>query len=373
MSDYEMMFGHRLNLQRFAEAGTLLNATNGYPNAYTGEREEFSGKYDLSAGMKTFHRTQMLENMRSKQIYGQLGLDQTLPDHNGKSVEWRKNNTLPDADVLEEGVIPKGKKWGQSSIRVDIVQIGLYAAYTDQIETHHIDPVISGLSEEVSAAMSRTAEKMIRNELSGNTNVLMARVIGEDGKVESQPTTREQLKTALNAGKKANLTPFLVGKAAAILNKADTPKFNGREYVGVIHESTNFDLMNDPNWVDWQKYSNPQAMFEGEVGKIFNVRFVATNNAPIIRAEGDAQAIYQTMIFGKDAFAVVKPEGAGLELIHHGKDKAGGPLNQFGTIGGKMSFATKILYPERMIIIEHGNETFGADDKDNMELEYEAA
>lgn len=365
--------GHVINLQRFAEAGTLVNATGGYVNAYTGDVTEFSGKHDLSAGMKTFYRTQMLENVRAKSIYGQLGKSQSLPDHNGKSVEWRKNNTLPDADMLEEGVIPAGKKWGQSVISAEIVQIGLYVAYTDVIDTHHIDPVVSGMSEEVSASMTRTMEKMIRNELSGNTNVVYAQVLAEDGKVESQPTTREQLKTALNAGKNASLTPFMVGKAAAILNKANTPKYNGREFVGVLHESTSFELMNDPNWIDWQKYSNPQAMFEGEVGKIYNVRFVSTTNAPIMRGDGDTQAIYQTMIFGQDAFAVVKPEGAGLELIHHSKGEIGGPLNQFGTVGGKASFATKILYPERMIIIEHGSTIFGADDQDNMELEYEAA
>lgn len=373
MSEITRQTGFALDLQRFAEAGSLVNATTGYVDAYTGDVTEFSGKYDLSPGMKTFYRTQMLENMRAKNIYGQLGKSQSLPNHNGKSVEWRKMNTLPDADVLEEAVIPKGKKWGQSVITAEIVQIGLYCSYSDQIDLHHIDPIVADLSEEVSASMTRTIEKMIRNELSTNTNVLYARVMTEDGKVESQPETREALKTALNAGKTANLTPFMVGKAAAILNKANTPKYNGREFVGVIHESVNFELMNDPNWIDWQKYSNPQAMFEGEVGKIYNVRFVSTTNAPIMREGSDAQAVYQTMIFGQDAFAVVKPEGAGLEMIHHGKDKIGGPLNQFGTIGGKASFATKILYPERMVIIEHGSTVFGADDQDNMELEYEAA
>ena len=373
MSEITKQTGFVIDLQRFAEAGSLVNATTGYVDAYTGNVTEFSGKYDLSPGMKTFYRTQMLTNMRAKNIYGQLGKSQSLPNHNGKSVEWRKMNTLPDADVLEEAVIPKGKKWGQSVITAEIVQIGLYCSYSDQIDLHHVDPLVAELSEEVSASMTRTMEKMIRNELSTCTNVLYAQVLTADGKVESQPATREALKTALNAGKAANLTTFMVGKAAAILNKANTPKFNGREFVGVIHESINFELMNDPNWIDFQKYSNPQAMFEGEVGKIYNVRFVSTTNAPIIREVSDAQAVYQTMIFGQDAFAVVKPEGAGLEMIHHGKDKIGGPLNQFGTVGGKASFATKILYPERMVIIEHGSKIFGADDQDNMELEYEAA
>jgi hypothetical protein len=64
-------------------------------------------------------------------------------------------------------------------------------------------------------------------------------------------------------------------------------------------------------------------------------------------------SVYQTMIFGKDAFAVVDPDGAGIETIIHGKESGiGGPLNQFGTIGGKFESACKILYPERMVVIE---------------------
>ena len=60
-------------------------------------------------------------------------------------------------------------------------------------------------------------------------------------------------------------------------------------------------------------------------------------------------AAYATLVFGKDAF--VTPEGAGMEMIIKSKDQAGGPLNQFSTVGGEMSHAARVLYPERVLCI----------------------
>lgn len=63
--------------------------------------------------------------------------------------------------------------------------------------------------------------------------------------------------------------------------------------------------------------------------------------------------MYQTYIFGKDAFKVIKPDGRSIEMIiHDRKSGVGGPLNQFGTIGGRFTSAAKVVYPERIVCIE---------------------
>ena len=61
-------------------------------------------------------------------------------------------------------------------------------------------------------------------------------------------------------------------------------------------------------------------------------------------------ACYPTYFFGKDAFGIIDPEGGGLEMIIHGKEEIGGPLNQFSTIGYKFETnGATILYPERLL------------------------
>jgi hypothetical protein len=58
------------------------------------------------------------------------------------------------------------------------------------------------------------------------------------------------------------------------------------------------------------------------------------------------------MFFGKDAFAVIDPEGAGMETIIKDRSEIGGPLNQFSTVGAKFEMGAGILYPERMLTLE---------------------
>lgn len=362
----------RLDLQLFAEAGNLVNTTAGYTNAYTGDVTNFSGQWDLSAGMKTYYNTALLEFAKEILVYAQLGKKQSLPANHGKIVEWRKFNNMPDAERLQEAVIPVGKKLGESAITVEVAQYGMYYTYSDQIDNHHVDPVVSEHVERLGHSMAVTNEKLIRNELSGNTNVMYAWVMGEDGKIESKPQTRQELKTALSAGKNANLTMKVLAHAATLLHKANAPTFDGNEFVAVTSFSAVEDLrIHDPDWTEAHKYANPETIYNGEVGKVHGIRILQSNLSPVIKGEGDAQALYQTMVFGRDAFAVVDPEGAGMEMIHKSRKEIGGPLEQFGSVGAKASWATKVLYPERIVVIEHGSTTFGDSDQDNMELKTE--
>lgn len=362
-----------LDLQLFDEAGTLVNTSGGYTNAYTGATEPFAGKYDLSPGMKTYYDTRLLSHAKPKLIYHQLGDTQTLPSGNGKIVEWRKLNKLPDVEVLQEAVIPKGKKLGQSAVNVEVTQYGDYISVSDVVDLHHVDPLLSKYTEQLGTAGAETYDKVIRNELMLNTNVIYGEVLTDDGAVESIPQTRAELLTAIKAGKNANLTPRMIAKAATNLNKANAPKFSGNEFVAVIHESIKFDLMQSPEWIDAHKYANPQPIYEGEAGKLHGVRFVSTTIAPIIRPDTDDPAVYQTMVFGKGAFAVVDPQGAGMRIIHKSFAQVGGPLEQFCTVGIKFSMAAKILYPEYMLTIEHGSTEYGEVDEDNTEFVTEQA
>ena len=69
-----------MDLQLFADAGTLVNATGNYVNAYTGSTESFTpGTSDLSTLDKTYYDTTVLDNARDQLIYTQLGKHQSLP------------------------------------------------------------------------------------------------------------------------------------------------------------------------------------------------------------------------------------------------------------------------------------------------------
>ena len=71
-----------------------------------------------------------------------------------------------------------------------------------------------------------------------------------------------------------------------------------------------------------------------------------------LHGDGKQNAVFACMFLGKDAYGIVDPDGAGLEMIYHDKRVAGGPLELKSTIGYKFETATAILYQERMLRVE---------------------
>jgi len=343
-----------LDLQLFADAGTLVNATGRYQNAYDATSyQAFTSSSTLAPTMKTYYEQELLDNSRDKLIYGQLGKKYALPAHHGKVIEWRKWNTLPRLAELTEGVIPTGQKLGMTALNVELHQYGEYVAVTDQLDLFAYDDVIQGASEELGAASGETEEILIRDVLAANANILYADAYNGDT-YNSTPATEAALQTAL-ATYKCNVTPDMINKAATNLKVGKAPAFSGNMYVCVIHPHCTYDLRKHPDWRAPHEYCRPEEIFNGEIGELHGVRFVESNLAPIIKSAGQTYATYKTMVFGKDAFGIPDPEGASDGIIVKTKEQVGGPLNQFSTIGTKKYVAAKILYPERICTIWSGS------------------
>ena len=340
------MFKLLFDLQLFA-AGDLVNATTHYVNANTGAVTQFDGANTLSPGMKTFYDTELLENSRSQQYFEQFGDKQPLPKNGGRTMEWRKWNTLPRANVLQEGVIPSGQKLGQATLTASLEQYGMYVAMTDLLVLHHVDDVLLGATEELGASAGETKDILIRNVLQTGTSVMYCDKVDADGK-----------KTAVveysgMSSDSCRLTPDMVAKAATHLKKMKAPTINGK-YVAIIHPSVTYDLRSSEDWKDVHKYAATTEIFNGEIGELHGVRFVETTNAKVTSqtlADG-AGMVYSTLFLGKKAYGIVDPEGGSMEMIIKNKGQIGGPLEQFSTAGYKFEDATKILYEERMLRVE---------------------
>ena len=354
------------SLQLFADAGTLVNATGNYVNAYTGDTTAFDAANTLSGELKTFYDTELLENARVEMFYAQFGKKQALPANHGTSVEWRKWNTFAKAGQLQEGVIPTGQKFGMSSKTGSINQYGTYATVSDKLEMRAYDDVILGATEEMGASAAETQETLIRDALLVNTNVLYCdNITVATGAVVGTPTAPNAMEAT--AETMSILTPDMVAKAVTKMKKDRVPTINGKFYA-VIHPSAAYDLRKSKEWIEAHKYSAATEIFNGEIGELHGVRFIENVFAPILGGEYANKAggvTYATYFFGKDAFGIIDPEGGALEMIVKDKSQVGGPLNQFSTIGYKFETnGATILYPERVLRVMSCS-SFSATDEEN--------
>ena len=352
MKNLYYMLSLLMNLQLFAEAGTVVNATGNYVNAYTGDTTAFDGTNSLSGELKTFYDTELLENARIEMFYAQFAKKQTLPANHGTTVEWRKWNTFAKAGMLQEGVIPTGQKFGMSSKTGSINQYGTYAAVSDKLELRAYDDVILGATEEMGASAAETQETLIRDGLLVNTNVMYCdNITLATGEVTGATPTDCNLMEA-SATIMCLLTPDSVAKAVTIMKKNRVPTINGK-YYAVIHPSVAYDLRKSDAWIEAHKYSATSEIFNGEIGELHGCRFIENVFAPILGGDYVNKAgtvTYATYFFGKDGFGIIDPEGGALEMIVKDKSQIGGPLNQFSTIGYKFETnGVTMLYIERVL------------------------
>ena len=283
-----------LDLQLFADAGSLVNGTAGFVNASTGVTSAFDTTNTLAPELKSFYDTELLENARAEMVYAQLAKRQPLPANHHGAVEWRKWNSFDRASKLTEGVIPTGQKFGVTTVTGTVDQYGTYTAITDKLELRAYDDVILGATEEMGASAAETQEKLIRDALLLGTNVLYCDNIDlGTNEVLGTPTSCAEMAAGGTAKNKYNedyslgwslMSPSMVNKAVTIMKKNRVPRINGR-YYAVVHPSVAHDLRQWEGWIEAHKYAAPEELFNGEIGELHGVRFVETTEAKIYRGE----------------------------------------------------------------------------------------
>ena len=305
----------------------------------------------LSKEMKTFYSDYLIDMAEPNLVHDQFGQKHPIPKNGGKIIEFRKYDSLPKAlTPLTEGVTPNGQKLSMSVITSNVQQYGGYIELSDILLLTAIDNNLVQATKLLGSQAGRTLDTITREVLNGGSNVQYA---------EGQVAARNALVGGQASGNHY-LTVDAVRRAVRFLKVMNAPKING-SYVGIIHPDVSYDLMSDPKWVNVKTYSDPDGIYEGEIGKIEGVRFVETSEAKVFEGAGASGVdVYSTLILGADAYGVTEITGGGLEHIVKQLGSAGtaDPLNQRATAGWKATKTAERLVEQYMVRIETAS-TFG--------------
>lgn len=81
------------------------------------------------------------------------------------------------------------------------------------------------------------------------------------------------------------------------------------DYVCIMITQAKRGLLRDPAWVDWKKYTDPSAKFNGEVGRVENIRFVETNyTSSLADGLGTGDIMGEAVFFGEDPVVMAVAE-----------------------------------------------------------------
>ena len=149
----------------------------------------------------------------------------------------------------------------------------------------------TAIPREIGAHMEESVDIVARDILVGGTNVLYA------GAATSRVTVAAT----------HNLTANNVRRARAFLTARNAPPPPGsQDYVSFIHPDVNYDLQAESGQQAWSAphvYSDPAAMYSGEIGRLSGVRFVENANAKnfVNAGVGSTVDVYITLFCGFQA------------------------------------------------------------------------
>jgi N4-gp56 family major capsid protein len=85
--------------------------------------------------------------------------------------------------------------------------------------------------------------------------------------------------------------------------------YSGDDYMCILTTQAKRGLMRDPDWQDWKKYTDPEAKYNGEIGRIENIRFIESNNTSALDSNlGTGSVVGEAVFFGEDPVVMAVSE-----------------------------------------------------------------
>ncbi|MDY5349291.1 MAG: N4-gp56 family major capsid protein [Candidatus Ventricola sp.] len=298
----------------------------------------------LEPGMQTYYNRELLRTFEPELVHLQFGDEYRMPMNNGLVMNMRKIVPLAtdvDGAKLTEGQPGDGKSLAETEVTVQLEQYGEYARTTDKLDMAHLDLNILRKTKLFADSGARTIDAVVREELATCPNVIYA-----NGK-----TARNALAST------DKLTTKELRKAVRTLKKAHAQTFGGY-YIAIVGPDTYYDLQDDEAFVAVSRYQDKEAVYTGEIGRLFGVRIVQSTEAKIFEGAGASSAdVASIIVLGQYAYGYTSWKGAKPRVIVKPVGSAGtnDPLDQISTIGWKMDgFGVKMLQPEYAVRIECG-------------------
>lgn len=297
-----------------------------------------SGQNQLVNEDKIFYERALLERLLPELNFYKDATKKKLPKNSGRTINFRKFNSLTaPTSALTEGKTPDGNNLDVSKIEAVVDQYGDYVVISDLIQMTGIDPVLTETSELLGEEAGNLVDTKIQEKLATGTNVYYA------GGVDTR---------ALVASGDKTLAGDDIKKIVRKLKNANAKRFADGYYHMQIDPDIAYDLMSDPMWVDVSKYSKPEQMAKGELGKMHGMKFFETTNLKTVKES--TKDVHLSFAYGRDAYACVDLEaGAGKpEMIVKRTGGTEDPLNQRSTAGWKNAFTAVITQPMALVRVE---------------------
>ena len=233
------------------------------------ENLNYSYSEGIAPGIVDFYERTLLENAKPEMVHGRDAQKRTLPENNGKHVQFRRMIPYGAAtEPLKEGVTPEGQEIRQTAFTAMVKPYGRHVEITDELDMYHLDNLHRETAKLLADQATLSLDTISRDAMHAGMNVQFA-----NGKAA---------RTALTAGDK--LTPAEIKKAVRTLKRNNCKPFADGYYHAIVHPDTIYDLTDSNEWIDVAKYQDKSKIEKYELGCMYKVKFFESTNAKVYEA-----------------------------------------------------------------------------------------
>ncbi|UOF82079.1 major capsid protein [Caudoviricetes sp.] len=296
----------------------------------------YSTTSNNSALQWSYFAKRALDFVKANCVFMDVGDAQDLPKKHGKQMIWakfRKLDAITSAGT--EGTVPTLLAITSAQVTAAVSQYKNAVGYTDAfLDTSATEDVERFIDEVVAENMMRSLDTITRNAL--DTAIGTTIYGGGVSALSGLASTHK-------------LTLPLAQQAANELRADDVAPHKSGYYVFIGHPNTLYDMTTDTasgGWIEAHKYTDAgfKKMFNAEAGTAGDIKFLSTTlvNSTNSGTSGSAYA-YTNMMFGYQAFGVVKLNSKSMKLIHKkpGSSGVSDPVDELGSVGWKAWFVPK--------------------------------
>ena len=225
----------------------------------------------VAPGVVDYYERTLVENARPEMVHGRDAQKRTLPEHNGKHVQFRRMIPYEACtEPLKEGVTPDGQEIRQTAFTAMVKPYGRHVELTDELNFYQLDNMHQEVAKLLSDQAVLSLDTICRDALCAGMNVQYAG--GKAGR------------SAITAADK--LTPEEIKKAVRTLRRNNCQPFEDGFYHAIVHPDAIYDLTADEQWIDVAKYQDKDKVERYELGCMYKVKFFESTNAKVFK--GDA-------------------------------------------------------------------------------------
>ena len=308
--------------------------------------------------MATYYDRKLLIRALPKLVHTQFGQPRPLPQGEGKTITFSKFATLgtKTTALTDEYTVPTGQSLSVSQSTGTIAEYGDAVYWTGLLDK----TALGGIPDEIIALLGEQAgesiDEIVRDVLVAGTNVIYA----------GGRTARTELRYS------DTLTPALVRQVKRFLERRNAPTFASGDYVAIVHPDVVYDLTGDSSWETYAEYAGSTNIFNGEIGRLYGVRFVRSTKAKIFAysgssggtssgaPSGDVADVYGTVFLGQNAYGLTELAGGALSFnvispiptdVH----------KRTSVAGWYVIMCSKIIQQDFMVRVESGATVFTND------------